>query len=99
MFSYFTKFTNDKATQTSEKEKEDPVPTTAPAPVATSNKINIKKNYENNFDKYYSKRFNEEMKPYYEKPTFSLSYMMIMSAMPKVIKGKCQKEWDSNNLV
>ena len=51
------------------------------------------------FKKYYSKRYLEELKPYAKSPSYSISYMMLISSLPKIVKEKAQKEWDSNKLV
>ena len=80
------------------ENKENPNPTPTPAPVVKKLKKD-KNDYDNDFEKYYLKRYGEEIKPYANKPSLSLSYMMFMSAFPKTIRQKAQIEWDSNNLV
>ena len=78
--------------------ENNPVPTPKPAPIVKKI-IKTKEDYNNEFKKYYSKRYTEELKPYTKRPSLSLSYMMMMSALPKIVEEKAQKEWDSNNLV
>lgn len=74
-----------------------PVPSTKPAPIKKQTKD--KSDYEHDFKKYYSKRYLEELKPYAKSPSYSISYMMLISSLPKIVKEKAQKEWDSNKLV
>ena len=84
-------------TEVLKNTEETPRPTPTPAPVKKIKKD--KSDYNNDFEKYYLKRYGEEIKPYANKPSFSLSYMMFISALPKTIREKSKIEWDNNNLV
>lgn len=70
---------------------------TKPKPIIINK--NTREYYNNDFEKYYSKRYTEEIKPYTDRPSLSLSYMIYMASFPKIIREKSKKEWDSYRLV